>query len=332
MNPSPKASDPPAVSVVIPLFNKGRYVQRALSSVLAQTYPPSEIIVVDDGSTDDGPQKVLDFRNARISLSRQENRGPGAARNAGLAKAGGKYVAFIDADDEWFPPFLESGISLLEDDGANVTVVCTGHLKDQPEKRKIGDLDGTYEITAETQIELVKKILSFRCTASLFVIMRTDAARRAGGFFDRYKCLRGEDKHLFLKLLFRERIGILSKPLGIYHTEASELCGCPERIPASRQIEINPFLMHPDTVLSSCPQSKRHLLRELLAILFLEELREVAASGHQRQSYGLLTSFTRSCGLSVKNRFIAYTLVVLAPLSPLVRRLRDMTTNRHRSR
>lgn len=332
MNPSSKTSEPPTVSVVIPLYNKGRYIERALSSVLAQTYPPLEIIVVDDGSTDEGPEKVLSFRDARISLLRQENRGPGAARNAGLAKAGGKYVAFVDADDEWFPPFLESGISLLEDNKANVTVVCTGHLKYQAGKRKIEELDGTYEITAETDIELVKKILNFRCTASLFVIMRTEVARKAGGFFDRYKCLRGEDKYLFLKLLFSERIGILPNPLGIYHNEASELCGCPGRMPASRQIEINPFLVYPDTVISSCPQSKRHLLRELLSILFLEEMKAVAKSGRQRQSYSLLAGFTRSCDLSGKNRFIAYSLVILAPLLPTVRKLRDMTTNWHRSR
>lgn len=123
--------DPVTVSVIIPLYNKGKYIERALSSVLAQTFPPLEIIVVDDGSTDDGTERVLKLNSSEIILIRQENRGPGAARNIGMAKAMGKYVVFLDADDEWLPSFLETGLSLLEDETANIIVAWTGYYSSQ---------------------------------------------------------------------------------------------------------------------------------------------------------------------------------------------------------
>ncbi|MFN3301364.1 MAG: glycosyltransferase family 2 protein, partial [Sediminibacterium sp.] len=154
----------PTVSVVIPLYNKGKYIERAISSVLAQTYPPLEIIVVDDGSTDNGPERVLKFNDPRIILIRQENRGPGAARNTGLARAKGKYIAFLDADDEWLPNFLKTGLLMLEDEKANVAAVWTGYIRYPKMKRNnvgIEEIKGVYEIKKETDVTLVYKILNF---------------------------------------------------------------------------------------------------------------------------------------------------------------------------
>src|SRR5437763_447547 len=94
------------VSVIIPAYNFARYVPEAIDSVLAQTYAPFEVIVVDDGSTDDTP-KVLAAYGNRIRAIRQVNQGVAAARNTGLAAAGGEYVAFIDSDDTWEPRKLQ---------------------------------------------------------------------------------------------------------------------------------------------------------------------------------------------------------------------------------
>ncbi len=94
-------------SVVIPAFNAGRYLAETLDGVLAQTLPAHEILVIDDGSTDDTPAVAAKYA-PRVTYVRQENRGVSAARNNGMGRATGDWVAFLDADDRWEPQFLKS--------------------------------------------------------------------------------------------------------------------------------------------------------------------------------------------------------------------------------
>jgi glycosyltransferase involved in cell wall biosynthesis len=317
MNASLSEMNAPTISVVIPLYNKGKYIERALSSVSAQTNPPLEIIVVDDGSTDDGPEKVrkLSLANPTISLIRQENRGPGAARNAGLARAKGKYVAFLDADDEWLPHFLEEGLQLLEDESANVSVVCTGYIT-YPAKKIIIYSGGIYTVTDNTELMLLKEIIDFASSGS-FIIMRTEVAKKWDGYFDQYKCLRGEDKNLFIKLLFNETIGIVSTPCGIYHKEASDLTGCVK----NRLPELNPFFKDANQLFLSCPQSKRRLLQELLFIIALDETRMLAMWGRRREAKELFKRFGYSNSVHSKKILKIKLLIEIAPLLPGMRKL-----------
>ena len=90
------------VSVIIPTYNRARLAAIAVESALAQTHPAIEVIVVDDGSTDDTPDKLAKF-GGRIRVVRQANAGVGAARNAGMALARGAFIALLDSDDRWLP-------------------------------------------------------------------------------------------------------------------------------------------------------------------------------------------------------------------------------------
>jgi glycosyltransferase involved in cell wall biosynthesis len=103
----------PRISVVISLYNKQAYVERAVASVLQSAYPAHEVIVVDDGSTDDGPQRVSAMGDPRVRVIKQPNAGVSAARNRGISEATGDYVAFLDADDYWTPEYLPAIADLI---------------------------------------------------------------------------------------------------------------------------------------------------------------------------------------------------------------------------
>ena len=102
----------PLISVVIPLYNGAQYIRRSIQSVLDQSYTEFELIVVDDGSVDGGGDIVREFTDTRLRLVRQENAGVSAARNKGIAEGRSKYIAFLDADDEWNAGFLDAVVNL----------------------------------------------------------------------------------------------------------------------------------------------------------------------------------------------------------------------------
>jgi glycosyltransferase involved in cell wall biosynthesis len=115
------------ISVVIPLHNGAATIERTLRSVQAQTWPQLEIVVVDDGSTDSGPERVARaaIADRRIRLVSQENQGVATARNHGAAAAAGDILAFLDADDLWAPEKLDLQMAALESGGADVGLVYT---------------------------------------------------------------------------------------------------------------------------------------------------------------------------------------------------------------
>ena len=101
-------------SVVIPLYNKEHYIEKTIRSVLAQTCPDYEVIVVDDGSQDSSLALAKKFEGGNIRVIAQENQGVSVARNTGILNASGKYICFLDADDEWRPDYLATIQSLTD--------------------------------------------------------------------------------------------------------------------------------------------------------------------------------------------------------------------------
>jgi GT2 family glycosyltransferase len=103
----------PNFTVIIPLYNKAEHILRTLESVLCQKYPAAEVIVVDDGSTDQGPALVSAANIKNLTLIQQTNGGVSSARNKGITLAKSEYIAFLDADDQWLPLYLEETASLI---------------------------------------------------------------------------------------------------------------------------------------------------------------------------------------------------------------------------
>src|SRR5690348_123134 len=101
------------VSVIVPLYNKSAWIERCLDSIARQSYRDFEVIVVDDGSTDDSVTKVEKRVDGQVRLIRQANAGPGAARNRGVQEAQGELIAMLDADDAWDPSYLAESVRIL---------------------------------------------------------------------------------------------------------------------------------------------------------------------------------------------------------------------------
>lgn len=102
------------ISIVIPLYNKEQQIVETIQSILRQTFQYFEIIIVNDGSTDHSVEEVKKVTDSRIRLIHQPNAGVSAARNRGIEEAQGKYIAFLDADDEWKPEYLETQYNLTQ--------------------------------------------------------------------------------------------------------------------------------------------------------------------------------------------------------------------------
>lgn len=111
-------------SIVIPLYNKANYIESTIKSVLNQTFTDYEIIIINDGSTDDSIAKVLEFNDNRIQLYNQKNQGAAVARNLGIEKAKYEFIAFLDADDLWMPNHLEKLKTLIQN-FANVGIYAS---------------------------------------------------------------------------------------------------------------------------------------------------------------------------------------------------------------
>lgn len=254
----------PRVSVIVPLFNKADYIARALSSITKQTFADFEVIVVDDGSTDGGGDVAARHDDPRVRVVRQENLGPGAARNRGIELSRGTLLAFLDADDEWLPHYLQAGVASLEAVGArHVTHTCTyfdepSGRDSSPLWRRRGFVPGVCQVATETSPETLLHRVAFLspCTT----MARADVLRGLGGFYEK-NCRYAEDAHLWLRVLLNYSVSFSLEPGARVHRNASHLSAA-GRVP--RPLE--PFLACPEEIRDKCPTELRRVLDQFLAI------------------------------------------------------------------
>lgn len=207
------------ISVVIPLYNKADSIATALDSVLAQTYQDFEVVVVDDGSTDDGVAIVERYIDPRIRLIRQGNAGVSAARNRGIEDAKGEYVAFLDADDQWMPEFLAEIVALQKEfpecrAQATSYVINTRGEKSSITLRKIpfqgdrGVLTNYFEVAS----------CSHPPVCSICVCIERALLLKIGGF--PMEITSGEDLLTWARIAVRTQWAYSLRPLAQYNVEA----------------------------------------------------------------------------------------------------------------
>jgi len=133
----------PKVSIILPTYNRAHIIEKAIQSVLNQTYQDFEIIIIDDGSKDDTKKIIRGFqeKDNRIKYIRfEENKGAAAARNAGIKMSKGEYITFQDSDDEWVIDKLEKQMKVIETSSENIVVYCGFWRIDGDEKTYIPDI------------------------------------------------------------------------------------------------------------------------------------------------------------------------------------------------
>ncbi len=214
-------SDPtPLVTVVIPTYNYGAYVGQAIDSVLAQTYPAVEVVVVDDGSTDDTPARLAAY-GGRIRVVRQENRGLSAARNAGIAAATGEYVALLDSDDAFHPRKLELQMRHL---AANPAVGLTGTRHFSDPARMWPAVEGDPAARPVTLDELVLRA-PFSPSSAVF---RASCAAAVGGFDVTLRSV--EDRDFWVRVAANAPVAVVAAELTYYRVTPGGMSQNPDRM------------------------------------------------------------------------------------------------------
>lgn len=204
-------------SVIIPLYNKAPYVAKAIESVLGQTYRDFEVIVIDDGSTDQSLEVAKTFENKSITIISQPNSGVSTARNNGVNLAKYPYICFLDADDWWHPTFLEEMKRLITDFpdagiyGSGYYIVKNGQERIAP----IGVPQG-FERGIIDYCEVYAKTLCMPLT-SISVVIPKHIFDEEKGFKSQLKF--GEDFDLWIRIALKNKVILVNKPLAYYNQD-----------------------------------------------------------------------------------------------------------------
>ncbi len=209
-------SGAPAVSVILPTYNRSVFLGRAIRSVLAQSYGDFELLVVDDASTEDPTPVVAAFADDRVRLIRHEvNRGNAAARNTAIREARGRFLAFLDDDDEWTPDKLALQVPVLESSEADEALVYCA--------RRLVSTEGVVGVDAPGKEGWVlDELLPWGLMSCPSVLLKAEVLDSVGLFDERLS--RGVDDDLWRRIARHHRVKYLDEVLVVCHV------GHPERV------------------------------------------------------------------------------------------------------
>lgn len=207
----------PYFTIIIPLYNKEKYIKNTINSVLNQKFDNFELVIIDDGSKDKSCEIIQNINDNRIRLILQKNGGPSKARNRGIEEASGQFIAFLDADDEWLPNYLIEHY-LLFSNNSTLKWSCTGYdvIGGKRKETIIYPKNGIQKST----IDAIMQGMSI--TSSSIVIKRDIFNNKSLLFNELYK--RSEDREVWYKIacLYPEIAYIRKSLVNIYaNTEGS---------------------------------------------------------------------------------------------------------------
>jgi glycosyltransferase involved in cell wall biosynthesis len=211
----------PLVSIITPAFNAGQYIEHTLESAVRQTFGNFELLIVDDGSTDNTFEIASRYaaRDPRILVSRQSNRGIASARNAAMARARGRYFALLDSDDLWFPTYLADQLAILEQ-RPDVDVLSANALNFG------GTMDGEplLQFVNHSVIRRVSllRLVETEDSMSILSVFRREVPAAIGTFDEGLR--RSEDYDFWLRAAAAGfSIAINPRPLGLYRRRSDSL-------------------------------------------------------------------------------------------------------------
>lgn len=186
----------PYFSIVIPVYNKASFVGKTLKSVLAQTFTDYEIIIVNDGSTDESEAIIQSINDDRLHYFSKENEGVAVARNYGIEKAKGEIICFLDADDYWYPNFLETIKTAIEKNPKQLVFACAIEIETQNKIFAAG-----YSITKKSSFQIVDFFEASQKEGVLWtssVAIHKSVFESVGRFDTNIK--KGEDTELWIRI------------------------------------------------------------------------------------------------------------------------------------
>lgn len=200
------------ISVVIPLYNKAHTIVRTLRTVMSQTYDDFEVIIVDDGSTDNGVEVIKqNFSSSKIHIIKQKNAGVSAARNKGVKEAKGEWIAFLDGDDEWHPEYLEIMHASIQKNSDISFCSSAGLIQNAKDGSIFYRIANKY-INKTIITDYFENPDVFSHTSAT-IVRKTDFIN-VGGFPSGMKCL--EDFALFYRLAFYGKYMYVGLPISKY--------------------------------------------------------------------------------------------------------------------
>jgi teichuronic acid biosynthesis glycosyltransferase TuaG len=209
----------PKVSVIIPCFNSQNTIKETVESVLVQTMQDFEVIVVDDGSTDDTKQALSDYGD-RVKYLYRENGGQSAARNTGIRAARGEILAFVDSDDLWYPEKLEKQIRILDEQKLDWCYCDCLYFRDNDSF----NLGKHSELFYPAKVGwIVKSLLMGNCIASPTPVIRRSVFERCGLFDESPQFRIGEDWEMWLRIAAQYPVGYSAEVLAKHREHAGSV-------------------------------------------------------------------------------------------------------------